>query len=98
MQTRAQIRAHQIERELTRPSLNMSFAKFANTCVTTPTNQVLLDVFKAVQNFKFQLRLIVAGIDVHGAHLYQVCHDELNSHSSDGFVAVGCGSPVASAH
>jgi 20S proteasome alpha/beta subunit len=85
------LRWQQIERQITRPWLRMGFRKFSEQCAIANTTPPVAEAFKAVQNFKPQLALLVAGIDAYGAHLYTVTYENVVSHTGTGFIVIGSG-------
>lgn len=87
----SRLRWKQIDNQITRPWLGISARRFADLCVTGNVTPAVAETFKAVQGFKPQVALIVAGIDPYGAHLYTVNYESVVSHTGTGFIVIGSG-------
>lgn len=88
------IRARQIEEQITRPMLKVSFAKFGELCNKSIESEAIKDVWKCVLNFRFALEMLICGFDPE-PHIYRVTHSTLNSHEAIGFTAIGIGRTMA---
>ena len=92
------LRWEQIEAQITRPWLRMSYRKFCEHCVSANMTPPVSEAFKAIQAFKPSLALLVAGIDTDRAHLYTVTHENVVSHASTGFIIIGSGTFTGTDH
>jgi 20S proteasome alpha/beta subunit len=91
----AHIRDKQIEDRIIRPNLGISFTDFSKACLNNATTPIISDIFNRIGAHKFQLELLLSGMDDSGSHLYLIGSMGINSYEGMGYVAVGIGATLA---
>lgn len=88
----AELKQKRVEETILRPYLGVDFNKFQTLVTQSSASQILGQILGLISQHNLQLDLLVAGIDVTGAHLYGVTHPGiLVPLETMGFAAVGSG-------
>jgi len=91
------IRRRQIEERIIKPGIGVTYAEFSKACLSNQTTPLMSDAFNKINNFNFDLELMLVGIDDSGAHLYRINCFYVNSHEGLAFTTIGVGRTIAAA-
>ena len=91
------IRARQIEQKIVRPLLDMSYAEFSKICATNNSTPFTLNVWEQVRAYRFELELLIAGVEESSAFVFRILSDAVHSFAgAAGFTSIGSGGVMAS--
>jgi 20S proteasome alpha/beta subunit len=93
----AAMRRDQVERMVVRRQFDMGYSEYGKIALSTPTNDIVRDMYTKINGYKLSLELLLAGIDESGARLYSVTDELIVGIQDLAFRAIGSGCLQASA-
>jgi hypothetical protein len=89
--TCAQMRRDQVEISFIRRMFDMSFADYSKLILTSTSNDVAKDMFNRILNFKWNLELLLAGVEGQRARLFWINEESVNGARDLSYRAIGSG-------